>query len=76
MVKLKGFINMKTLPKAYTDYTEEQIEESQGKEKEAFHALMKLIAPANQDEAIAFYVQATQATFWEGYYKGRTVSQN
>ena len=60
----------------YTTYLNEQIEQSQNKEKEAFHALMKLIAPANQDEAITLYVQATQATFWEGYHKGRQVSQN
>ena len=67
---------METDIKTYAEYAKERIEELKNKETQAFQALMKLVAPNNQDDAIALYVQATQAQWWEGYYQGRLVSQS
>lgn len=46
-------------------------EENKQEEREAFQALMKLIAPANQDEAIRLYVRATMAEYWRGWHSRR-----
>lgn len=54
-----------------SSYIEKQIEESYETERQAFSALMKLIAPANQDEAIKLYVKATHSEFWRGWYSRR-----
>jgi flagellar biosynthesis/type III secretory pathway protein FliH len=53
----------------------QEIEELEAKKNEAFQALMKLIAPANQDEAITQFVKATHNAwsigFKDGYEKGK-----
>jgi hypothetical protein len=44
--------------------------ELEAKKNEAFQALMKLIAPANQDEAIAEFVKATFNSWTLGWKEG------
>lgn len=44
--------------------------ELEEKKNEAFQALMKLIAPANQDEAIAEFVKATHNSWMQGWKQG------
>lgn len=44
--------------------------ELKGKEEAAFTALMKFIAPANQDEAIRLYVEATHSSWSLGWKQG------
>lgn len=54
-----------------SSYLENRIADCKKDESEAFTALMKLIAPANQDEAIKLYVKATFSQYWRGWYSRR-----
>jgi len=53
----------------------QEIEKSEAKKNEAFQALMKLITPDNEAEAISQFVKATHHAwsigFQEGYEKGK-----
>jgi hypothetical protein len=44
-------------------------------EREAFHALMKLIAPALQDEAITLWVKGTNGASQEAYNRRLLMSE-
>lgn len=49
-----------------SQYDLDEMNKYETQQNEAFQALMKLIAPVNQDEAIRLWVQGTLAAKWQG----------
>ena len=48
----------------------DKAKEMKAKEETAFHAIMKLIAPNNQDEAIRLWVEGTHSSWSLGWSQG------